>query len=570
VRFLRAIRVTDFRSITGANISGIGDITPVVGLNGSGKSNLMRALNLFFRDAVEGETPIDLRRDFREPGRQVKLRVAVEMDLDFGVFDALRHELDLSLQELAAGSRQITIRKEWTLDPITREPLVTVSAGRVGGPITVVPPDRMSLVTRLLTPVRFRYIPNHIHPSQVLSAEEDEIRRMLFDRLRKRQILQEQVVTSIGQVATELMQPIIDVMRIATGDVKAVELATPADWRELAWAFGVKLRGTQTQSFDALVHGSGVQSLLAYAILHAIDTSFSGTFGWRKGAIWAIEEPESFLHVGLQEELARLLQSYGSDNPLQIIFSTHATPFLGVAPEGVLAEMDASGRTELRKVDRAELVRTAFTTRVAPYAHALHAGPPKPMLLVEGRSDRDLTLRAFVEAQLANPFDVRALSDLDPTLQGGDEVARWLKYNAAALAARPDTSPVFVLRDWETGQGVVNQIQAALAGHPESRCVVWPSDLTNPDLSPSFVGIEKFLSTAFIEHAAQNLGLPLLAPAVPGNVPWRYDVARAAFLALKGQMHQELTQRNDPADLAPLRLALPWLLRQLADTPPLL
>ena len=94
---------------------------------------------------------------------------------------------------------------------------------------------------------------------------------------------------------------------------------------------------------------------------------------WIKSQRGTDREPESFLHVGLQEELARMLQSYAAVDPLQIIFSTHATPFLGVAPEGVLASMDAAGRTSFQTVDRNELIRTAYTTRVAPYAHALHA-----------------------------------------------------------------------------------------------------------------------------------------------------------------------------------------------------
>lgn len=214
-----------------------------------------------------------------------------------------------------------------------------------------------------------------------------------------------------------------------------------------------------------------------------------------------------------------MLESYSSDNLCRSYPQPTRRPSLGVAPQGLLAQMDSAGRTDLRAVDGEELVRTAYTTRVAPYAHALHAGPPKPMRLVEGSSDKDIILRAFEEAQLANPYDVRALSDVDPALRGGDDVARWLKYKSAPLAARPATSPVFVLRDWETGTGVVNQIQAALGGHPTSRCLVWPADLTNQDLSNSFVGIEKFLGTSFMEHAANVLELPFLVPAVTETCP---------------------------------------------------
>src|SRR5262249_9641644 len=114
MRFLRRVQVSDFRSIASADIADLADVVPFVGLNGSGKSNLFRALNLFFNNEMEGGDPLELRRDFREPGRRQKLRISVEVDLDFSVFPSLRGELQDALQQLAGGPQQITIHKEWT------------------------------------------------------------------------------------------------------------------------------------------------------------------------------------------------------------------------------------------------------------------------------------------------------------------------------------------------------------------------------------------------------------------------------------------------------------------------
>src|SRR5262249_30345883 len=105
MEFIKAIRVTDFRSIAQADVRDPGDIVPLVGLNGSGKSNLLRALSLFFTGEVERGDGINLRRDFREPGRKQKLRISVELDLDFGIFATLRPEYEIALDELAGGSR---------------------------------------------------------------------------------------------------------------------------------------------------------------------------------------------------------------------------------------------------------------------------------------------------------------------------------------------------------------------------------------------------------------------------------------------------------------------------------
>jgi hypothetical protein len=192
------------------------------------------------------------------------------------------------------------------------------------------------------------------------------------------------------------------------------------------------------------------------------------------------------------------------------------------------------------------------------------------MLLVEGVSDRRLILRAFAESGMLNPYDVVALPELDERLQGGDEVALWLRHNGPALRARPDTSPIFVLRDWESSQTAINRVSVALAVHPTSRCVAWPKDLTSPDLSDSFVGIEKLLSTQFIEHLGARGILTLRVPADTSRVSWRYDVERREFEGAKARMHAELEERRAADDLLPLVGALGWLTAHLRAAPPML
>jgi hypothetical protein len=48
VQFIRAIRVRDFRSLPLVDLADVDNMVPIVGPMGSGKSNLLRALNLFF------------------------------------------------------------------------------------------------------------------------------------------------------------------------------------------------------------------------------------------------------------------------------------------------------------------------------------------------------------------------------------------------------------------------------------------------------------------------------------------------------------------------------------------
>jgi energy-coupling factor transporter ATP-binding protein EcfA2 len=570
LKFVTSVKIHDFRSIARGEVADLTDIVPLVGVNGSGKSNFLRALNLLFTDRVEGNDALDLRRDFREPGRKAKLRVVIEADLDYGVFDALRDEYREALDRLAEGSQAVTLQKEWALHPVTKEQVVTLSAGAVGEPIVPLTPDVVTYATRLLSVIRFRYIPNHVHPSAILRAEEANIRNLLFARLGQSGVLSTRAVAQIANEAAGMMAPIESALKRATGEVGAVELATPKDFRELAWMFGLRLQASQPQAFEALLHGSGVQSVLAYQILHMLDTTFLRSFGWRKGAVWAIEEPESFLHANLQGELEKAFADYASAQPLQIFVTTHLSAFLGAAEEGVTVELDDTGRSAFAKRARRDTIRVAYTSGASAFAHPLHTGPPRPLLLVEGQSDRDLINRAYRVSKLGSPYEVLCLNDFDPTMAGGDQVASWLKYHRGALEARPLSSPVMVLLDWEATDATIQKIDKAVRVHASSRCIRWPSDLCNRDLSESWIGIERFLSTRFVEFMRDRRRLPLLLPARPSAVSWKYTIEKKELLNAKPRMHAELARRRRRADIEPLIRALPWLSQQLKDAPTML
>ena len=569
MRFIHGFRITDFRSIASCELAGIGDVVPIVGLNGSGKSNLLRALNLFFNDYIEGEDRLDLSRDFREPGRKAKKRISIEVDLSYGT--GLRKEFEDALQEIAGGSSDITLRKVFSIDPVTGFVATEFSASPIGGEPTVLGPDEVRLAVRLLNAFRFRYIPNHVHPTVLLRQEEQSIRRMLFDRMGKSKALGSAEIQRIQSTAADLMRPIQRELTSATGEIRAVELATPEDWKDLVWAFGLRLQTAGGQTYEAILHGSGVQSVLAYNVLHSIDTSFSGSFGWRKGAIWAIEEPESFLHSSLQSALAQSFSNYADADRLQILLTTHSPAFLGSADDGIAVDKPANRNSEFSLVGRHELIRLAHRAGVAPFAHPLHTGPLKPMLLVEGKHDRELITRAFEVSDLVSPFEIIALEDLEETLTGGeDQIASYLANNLSAVRARPEASPIVVLLDWEVADRKIQRCNDVLKVHPTSKCVKWPEALKNAELSPRWVGIEAFLSTSLIEAVAPALGLTLTRPVPAGSESWKYDVQRADLSATKGALHELIRSRNKREDIEPLVASLPWVSSQLKDTPQLL
>ncbi|HEY5192836.1 MAG TPA: AAA family ATPase [Solirubrobacteraceae bacterium] len=326
------IKITNFRSLTRVELKDVDNIVPIVGPNGSGKSNMLRALNLFFNGEVENGVPVDLGRDFHDPELKRKTKKVIEVQLDMHFGSGLRSDLQQPIDKLAGGNDIVTLRKRWSLDKVTREPIMELSFGAAGTePDVLVDWDR-TLVERLLSSIRFRYISNHVHPTDLLRQEEENIRRGLFRRLGKSPSFSADQIEKIREAAESLMSQVTDELKGSTTRISNVELGTPTDWGELLWAFGLRMQTGSAGGREANLHGSGIQSALAYAMLHMLDISLGSDFGWRRGAIWAVEEPESFLHADLQDTCSSLRQSPAPHNKSFPLRNTRRDPTADARP----------------------------------------------------------------------------------------------------------------------------------------------------------------------------------------------------------------------------------------------
>ena len=61
---IEGLEIRYFRSVWRATIKDLRDITVFSGRNDVGKSNLLKALNLFFNNRTDWNTPFDFTRDF--------------------------------------------------------------------------------------------------------------------------------------------------------------------------------------------------------------------------------------------------------------------------------------------------------------------------------------------------------------------------------------------------------------------------------------------------------------------------------------------------------------------------
>jgi hypothetical protein len=460
---------------------------------------------------------------------------------------------------MADDSPIVTIRKRWHLDAVSRQQGVEMAFGAAGDEPALVTGTDRGLVERLLNAIRFRYISNHTHPTDLLRDEEDNIRQLLFRRLGKSPSFSTGQIEKIRDVAGSLMASIVRELESSPAKISRVELGTPKDWGDLLWAFGLRMQVGESVGREARLHGSGIQATLAYAVLKMLDTSLGSDFGWRRGAIWAVEEPESFLHADLQAQLAESFSRYSNSSRLQILLTTHNNAFLGVANTGVEIQMlDSASVVNLRP--REELIGVALASGTMPYAHPLHMGLMRPTLLVEGKNDRTLLERAYRRSGTHCPYEIRSMEDLEATMSGGvEQIHAYLRNNRSALRARPASAPLIVLLDHEVSPGKRDAIQRILDDHSTSACHLMPSDLRTDGLKDDVPGIEAFLALDFFRVAQSQIGLPLVMPAGSAGATWELGVDRAELGPRKHAIHDLLRERDDLSDIAPLIEVLPWV-----------
>lgn len=557
---IREIHIQDFRSFRDEVIIGVTDFFSIAGRNGTGKSNVLRALNLFFNGEIETGVPIDLARDFhRATERKDKrvVRVEVQFELPIPPFH-WRHRVAEHAHSLGIEAGVFGLAREWSLDPDTRR-VATHIEYQVDGPDWTQPhPDHLDFFQLLLTRlIRYRYVPNHIHPVTLIENERPELQRTLMTRLNRRRSVDDAVdlnapLDAITSVAAEVIEPVVQHLRQAAPELDAASIATPSTWADIALTLDLELQESGQSSRSVLLHGSGHQSVVSLSMLRLIDTDFSSSFGWHQGTIWGLEEPEAYLHHELVFQVANLLAGFSEHPRFQIFVTTHSPTFMAFSDAGVLIQ-----DSEVRTLAPSELIREVASSGIGPFVHPLLINESKPLLVVKGPSDRQHLEHAYSHLGRPNPWSIVATEDLDlpPGVNGFRHL---IQQHQRALRARNAGSPLVALLDHVENLGPLSEELQGI--HAKSSAHRWNVEQANPDLDPSeFRGIEAFLSTPSLLAAEQEGLITLMRPA--GGVPMGCrDVEKVKIAEL-------LEERQTPEDYALFEPMLSFLESQLTAEP---
>jgi hypothetical protein len=294
MQLISEISIDSFRSLSSAKLENPGDFTVLAGLNNSGKSNVLRALNAFFTGQTDIGVPLKVDEDYFRPHLRKKKAKRIRISVKFSLPPVFRFRAGLQGVQEFLGGQVFELGKEW--DRLAAAARYFLNGEEVGV-------NDRGKVDQFLSLLSFRYIPNRVLPLDVIRKEHQSLRDVLIRRLATRGRGKEQAFEEIKKTSAGLIKGLAFRVHEACPEVGDVRLATPSSWREMVFAFGYKLVSGEVE-VDDFAQGSGVQSLLMLETLSLIDRDYFQQFGWKQASIWAVEEPESSLHSSLEARVA--------------------------------------------------------------------------------------------------------------------------------------------------------------------------------------------------------------------------------------------------------------------------
>lgn len=395
---VRQIHIENFRSIQRLSIPA-DKLSVFVGKNDSGKSNILRALNLFFNGVTNPSKSFNFEDDYNlfVPERAKTAKEVV-----------VRLELNIPASYHSTNGEIIAWEKRWRSGGLHTDRYwgYRLSTNRRGREVrTQVEIPERSNAHGLLRQIEFEYVP----------AIKDS---SYFDDLRGR------IYSIIAEVATRTFRTSSTAFEESIGEHLAdlttgigsslgfeTRLALPRDLSHIFQRLDF-LSGAKGISLDH--RGDGIKTRHIPLILkfmaekkQSLQVRGAAPFSF----IWAYEEPENNLEFSSAVELAVQLADFASRGVAQILLTTHSPVFYDLGetcPEGVACahvyrDTDDEGTAVSENgcaVDEKMGTMALLAPRVKQLVHdvreqveAKHAAEilaqqNRPKIFVEGESDR--------------------------------------------------------------------------------------------------------------------------------------------------------------------------------------
>jgi predicted ATPase len=316
MQHIREIEIRYFRSIYNLKLKNLIDCTVFSGKNDSGKSNILKALNLFFNNQTDWKTPFLFQNDFnldrlaevRE--ERIKGKQFIQISITFFRGNSYSNTLPITF----------TVKKQW--DRYSSFPKVSdnleqlLEKGKIrNSKINII---RRSL-TGFLNKVQFEYVP----------AIKDQ---RLFDHVLN--LLQKDIIELSIKKGQKISEDITSVSNKFQSNVeslaeefkKSTEIDTliglPTDPSELFQVLNVTTKFGNANQYNISMNnrGDGIRLRYLPSLFYYLAQNHNGYY------ILGFEEPENSMEYSLTTKMAKDFQIKYSKNS-QIFITSHSSAF---------------------------------------------------------------------------------------------------------------------------------------------------------------------------------------------------------------------------------------------------
>jgi len=383
MQLIKRIEIHYLRSIYSASLDPVGDLNLFFGRNDSGKSNILRALNLFFNDETDPGTYFDFDVDMsdlrKKKAAEAKGRQFVWIRVTFNVPSNYQKSL----------GREISVKKQWN---------------RYGGDVNfssspTLTGGKASILTRFLNQIDFTYIP----AIKDLEVYAGLIERMFSSASENSAMLSatQEFISAIGMQTEALTRQLGKVFS------DKASLSAPANmavlFRNLDFAHGENGHSLFKQK------GDGIKARHLPELLRFINENESG----KKFFLWGFEEPENSLDLSAATAEAHRFAEFTARSDTQIFITSHSPAFY-------LAPSYPKSATKRYFVEKQILDENGTIT------------PDRATINIDKPKDADNAMRAAGLMQL--PYVIHALKDQQDALASSQSQIKALTAELSKLS----------------------------------------------------------------------------------------------------------------------------------------
>ncbi|WP_061011036.1 AAA family ATPase [Vibrio sp. CUB2] len=332
MEIIKSIQIRKFRSLKSVTKQlNVSDLNIFVGQNDQGKSNVLRALNLFFNDQTDLGSKFRFNEDYCFHSNKGKgTRHEVRIDL---FIDPPKHRFK--------HAKPLQWTKKWKQDGSVVEQRKYVETGK--------DLSQKDNVYKWLDKIRYRYIPavkGQDYFSSLMGELHDVLNEAHEDILNSQG---EDFITGIQEITSDITRDLNSQIGIEN------TIQVPSDFRQLFsnLDFGVKLNGN---TYHLKQRGDGIKIrhipiILKYMSDREKNISRNGYV--KPDTIWGFEEPENNLELKYAFDLAEEFRTYSKD--IQIFLTTHSPAFYALDKtdeDGVTTFFISQGSDECTSVKK--------------------------------------------------------------------------------------------------------------------------------------------------------------------------------------------------------------------------